>query len=148
MIIKNFYTMLWIIWLGWVINWASKKITEPLKRVLVHRINHGKVNNCKEQNLGPECHRSECSSSPVDLLFCDDRFFHTSSNLISCDLGFCKNINKFIILKNSNNFRVFSESFQNSILDISSSFSSCSILLHNLIFFLLKVRHFCCNKLI
>lgn len=77
----------------------------------------------------------------VDLLFCFLGNLQSSGDLITSDLSLSQNINQLIILENGNNFCVFGESLQNTVLNITSGLGGLCILDNDLFLLLLEVGH-------
>lgn len=98
MVIQMLYPSLIVRCFSWIINRASIKISKPLQRVLIHRINQSQINNWEEQGLGSESNWSEYFTLNIDILFFFCWLFHPDVDIIRYNFGFSQNIDYLIIL--------------------------------------------------
>lgn len=76
-----------------------KEPHEPLQRILIHRIDQGKVNDTEEKQRSSVGNRPVPFSSLIDLLLSYFAFLHSFVNLLTRLLGVRKLIDERLILQ-------------------------------------------------
>jgi len=148
MIIQVLYSVIWFWTLRTIINTLSKQIREPLQRVLIHRINYGQINDCKEENWSPVSNRSVNFSGLIDLFLGNLRLFHSDIDFIRSLFRLFQNFNKLIIFKNVCNLSILGQSNKDLVFNFSQNLGRLGVLLDNVILLLLKIWHFLRHELI
>ena len=112
MIIQSLNTHGWLLILARrVINGATKELGEPLKGVLIHRINDGEVNDSEEENLGPVSDLPVFFSSLVNLFFGYGRLLQTHANVIGGDLRVIQDHNELVSFQDCSDVIIPGETF-------------------------------------
>ena len=131
-----------------VVDRACEQLGEPLKRVLVHWINHCEVHDSEKENLSSERDFSVPLSGFINLFLSDSRLLKSGINLISSDFRVIQNNDEVITFKNGSDLFVLGKSLQDLLFDVSQGLGGLGVLRYDQVLSLLLVRHLLNDKLV
>lgn len=126
---------------GRVVDTRTEEAREPLQGVLVHVIDCGQVDDCEEEKRGSERHRPVSFTSLIDHFLSDGRLSHADFDIIGDGLGLVEDDDQVISLEDVCDRFVLRQTFQDLVFTIKQVFCRFGVLLHNVIFLLLELRH-------
>ena len=131
-----------------VVDGATKESGEPLKGVLIHRINYSEVDDSEEENLGSVGDFPVFFSGLVNLFLGYGRLLQTPADVIVRDLGVIQDHNELVSFQDCGDVIILGETFQDLLFNLKQISCPLCILLHNYILSLLLLGHLLDDELV
>lgn len=110
-----------------VLDTVLEKLNVPLQGVLVHRVDHRKVQNAEEEQTGSKGHGSEAFSGSVDFLLGYLRFSYSLVDFLGEFLGVGQLVDHSFVLQHVVNVSDLAEGLEDGVFDLEEFFLVSSI---------------------